>query len=135
MLLSTWMSFKNYDGARGKMPVHSFAVMSAKHRGLRVINEQRNAALRDSKAPSRFPVPFSDLGVESIDVEASGEQFETAMFLQAMDSVLKSVKSVEEKEAIRSWVTSGFDDDVIGSSTKARAVLRRAKKAVLEAGK
>lgn len=139
MLLSTWVSFMKYDPTRGNMPIQNFAVMSAKHHGIRVLNEQRNAVLRDSKAPSRVPVSFSELGVDQIDVEENGRQHDAAVFLQAMDRMLNAARSDAEKSAIRSWVESGFDDEVaaekIGDMTKAKAVVNRAKKAVTEASK
>lgn len=128
MLLGAWQGWHAFEPGRGDMRRDLFALYRARQQVQRWINDQRNAARRNSKAPGRYPeaVEWDDLATLAPSVPAGQEQ--GAAFTRAVREVLESTR---QPEAMARVMSAGFDVDVLVCPVQ-RANARREVRRILE---
>ena len=80
LLLHAWQAIRRWEDGRGPT-LRSFVVWSSITGTKKWMHAQRSALRRDDRAPSRFPVSMSRLGLDLVECRASVEPNQEAFVM------------------------------------------------------
>jgi hypothetical protein len=124
--LGAWQGWHAFEQGRGDMRRDLFALYRARQQVQRWVNEQRNAARRNGKAPGRYPEAVGEEALVGLIPAVDAGQTKAVSFTEAVRAALGHAPSLERV------VSTGFDVEALGCPLQ-RAQVRRALRQIEEA--